>query len=312
MSFSSPKRHAFDRQRTPRAALLSGLVLALGLFANGEARAALASSATYGLESATAASAGGRASSTSYSLLSTVGQSSPLGSAGSTSYAMFPGFLSTLDTDGDGTPDGFDAFPTDPTETTDTDSDGIGNNADTDDDGDGIPDAYEDTIAGLDPLDPADATGDIDGDGFTNLEEYLVGTDPEDALSFPMYVVDFNGDAKSDILWRNSSNGKLVLWQMDGFTLQTAETIPAPSASWYIADLGDFDGDNRTDILWRNGASSAVVIWFMDGSTHTSGGSLANVSSSWDVAGLGDFNGDGSLDILWRNNTTGSNVIWEM
>jgi hypothetical protein len=42
------------------------------------------------------------------------------------------------DSDGDGVLDINDAFPNDPSETTDTDSDGIGNNADPDDDGDGV------------------------------------------------------------------------------------------------------------------------------------------------------------------------------
>ncbi|MCK4837827.1 MAG: NHL repeat-containing protein [Desulfobulbaceae bacterium] len=45
-----------------------------------------------------------------------------------------------VDADSDGVPDACDAFPTDPTETLDTDNDGIGNNSDSDDDNDGIPD----------------------------------------------------------------------------------------------------------------------------------------------------------------------------
>jgi len=60
------------------------------------------------------------------------------------------------DDDGDGigmptpdnVPDLSDAFPLDPAETTDTDGDGIGNNADTDDDGDGVDDTRD-----TDPLD---------------------------------------------------------------------------------------------------------------------------------------------------------------
>ncbi len=44
------------------------------------------------------------------------------------------------DDDNDGVPDILDAFPTDPSETIDTDGDSIGNNADLDDDGDGVPD----------------------------------------------------------------------------------------------------------------------------------------------------------------------------
>ncbi|WP_144392910.1 Ig-like domain-containing protein [Pleionea sediminis] len=56
---------------------------------------------------------------------------------------------SKIDSDGDGVVDSQDAFPNDPTETTDTDGDGIGNNADTDDDNDGHADINDDA-----PLDP--------------------------------------------------------------------------------------------------------------------------------------------------------------
>jgi hypothetical protein len=44
--------------------------------------------------------------------------------------------------------------------------------ADFDSDQDGMPNTWE-TAQGLDPSDPADGNGDADGDGYTNLEEYL-------------------------------------------------------------------------------------------------------------------------------------------
>jgi uncharacterized repeat protein (TIGR01451 family) len=51
-----------------------------------------------------------------------------------------------------------------------------------DSDGDGMPDEWE-IAKKLDPFDPSDASLDPDGDDLTNLQEYLAGTDPHDALS---------------------------------------------------------------------------------------------------------------------------------
>lgn len=49
-----------------------------------------------------------------------------------------------------------------------------------DTDADGLPDAWE-TAHGLDPRDPRDGTADRDGDGYTNLEDYLNGLVGESA-----------------------------------------------------------------------------------------------------------------------------------
>jgi FG-GAP repeat protein len=68
-------------------------------------------------------------------------------------------FISLSDNDGDDVIDAGDAFPNDPTETADTDNDGIGDNADTDDDNDGTPD-----ISDALPLNESEDT-DTDGDG---------------------------------------------------------------------------------------------------------------------------------------------------
>ena len=83
-------------------------------------------------------------------------------------------WLSQVDSDGDGVPDGEDAFPDDPNESVDTDGDGSGNNTDADDDGDGLSDVDE-IANGLDPLDP-----DSDGDGIGDARD----TDPLLANNF--------------------------------------------------------------------------------------------------------------------------------
>lgn len=109
------------------------------------------------------------------------------------------------DDDGDGVLDVDDAFPLDPLESSDLDNDGIGDNSDncpitpnpdqtdsdsdgigdacenlTDVDGDGIPNDWEITN-NLDPLDPSDASLDLDADGLTNLQEFQLGTNPSNA-----------------------------------------------------------------------------------------------------------------------------------
>ena len=56
-----------------------------------------------------------------------------------------------------------------------------------DTDKDGISDKKENEL-GLNPQDPSDAKGDLDNDGFNNLEEILAGTDPKEQKSHPALV----------------------------------------------------------------------------------------------------------------------------
>jgi serralysin len=134
-------------------------------------------------------------------------------------------------------------------------------------------------------------------------------------------VGDFNGDGKSDILWRSTS-GVLADWTMNGSVITDSGELKSngvaarPDASFSIAGVGDFNGDSRSDILWR-GASGTVIEWLMNGSAIgssgviTSNGAAVSVGVSWHVVEIGDFNRDGSSDILWRNDN-GALAEWLM
>lgn len=79
-----------------------------------------------------------------------------------------------------------------------------------DSDGDGMPDDYE-TAQGLNPLDPADAAGDLDKDAFTNVEEHLAKTDPRDPKSFPPRVDFLRVDKIDAIQFPYTLKGKQTL-----------------------------------------------------------------------------------------------------
>lgn len=101
------------------------------------------------------------------------------------------------DADRDCVSDSQDAFPNNPGEWEDTDSDGIGNNADPDDDSDGMPDDWE-LRYGLYPF-IDDASGDKDFDGYANLEEFIGGTNPDDPSSKPFKKGDLNWNDTVDL-----------------------------------------------------------------------------------------------------------------
>jgi subtilisin-like proprotein convertase family protein len=128
---------------------------------------------------------------------------------------------------------------------------------------------------------------------------------------------DFNGDGRTDILWRHNTSGENVMWFMDKNTLVSGTfTNPAALAdvNWQMAGTGDFNGDAKPDILWQHDVSGQNVVWFMNGHTLTSGTFLnpPSVNTGWKMAGTGYFNAGGQLDILWWHQVFGLLEVWHM
>jgi hypothetical protein len=187
------------------------------------------------------------------------------------------------------------------------------------------------------PVDDVDlaGSGDFDGDGqadilwrnpfngcigmwlmkgITGRKDYgAVGTD----LGFEWTLAatgDFNGDGKSDIVWRHSETGATIVWFMDGRTKAGEGALDTePDLAWTIVATADFNGDGKPDILWRHSLTGANRVWFMDGLLRTGVAALdTEADLAWTVVGTGDFNGDGHPDILWRHSGTGDASVWYM
>jgi hypothetical protein len=125
-------------------------------------------------------------------------------------------------------------------------------------------------------------------------------------------IGDFNGDARADVLWRNSS-GQTYIWPMNGTAILASEgfsrTLPL---EWQVGGVGDFNGDGLDDIVWHNTTTGQNYLWMMNGTTIISEGFLRTLPLEWQLAGVADFDGDGKADILWRNTSTGQNYLWPM
>ena len=73
---------------------------------------------------------------------------------------------------------------------------------------------------------------------------------------------DFDGDSRTELLWRNSNSSQVSSWTMAGAYLN----FGPESDGWSVVDIGDYDGDGLAELLWRNSITSQVSSWTMAGS----------------------------------------------
>ncbi len=139
------------------------------------------------------------------------------------------------------------------------------------------------------------ATADFDHDGWPDLiwrntatQKLVVWTmngtaykgsivpSPDQAVDSNWAVVaalDLDGDLNTDLLWYNSTSGKIVRWLMNASVqrLTGAFTNPANAGdnNWQVVAGGDYGvgaggvaGTN--DLIWRNATSGRLVVWYMD------------------------------------------------
>ncbi|HEU0284855.1 MAG TPA: FG-GAP-like repeat-containing protein [Sphingomicrobium sp.] len=115
---------------------------------------------------------------------------------------------------------------------------------------------------------------------------------------------DFNGDGRSDVLWRHD-DGTITNWlgqASGGFADNSVNGSTTVPTIWQIEGTGDFNGDGRVDILWRH-ANGTITNWLgqANGGHVNNAVSGTTVPTAWHIQGIGDFNGDGRDDILWRH-----------
>ena len=84
---------------------------------------------------------------------------------------------------------------------------------------------------------------------------------------------DVAGSGVTSLFWTNPTANKLTLWNMDGATIASQQTLAVP-AGYVMASIADYDGDGLADILWSSrlqvGNTSlgraSLVEWLSNGS----------------------------------------------
>lgn len=165
------------------------------------------------------------------------------------------------DIDGDGVLNGVDAFPGNPLESVDTDSDGIGDNGDFDDDGDTLPDSWERRY-GFDDKVAGDELEDGDGDGVFNGEEHAAGTRPDSE--------DSDRDGRPDGNDNCAASYNRLQYDLDADN--QGDVCDADQAA-FVAALNDLGASGASDFaLVRTDAGTADA-FFKDGESNVSVGS---------------------------------------
>ncbi|WP_153913460.1 S8 family serine peptidase [Shewanella sp. TC10] len=144
-------------------------------------------------------------------------------------------------------------------------------------DNDGIPDDLE-LYYGLDPFDPTDAQADNDGDGLTNIEEILLGTDPNNP--------DTDGDGVDDGTEYNNGSNPLD----PNISVGEKDTL---------VKVADISGNGVSDWLKYQIGDTAVDVTLLSGvdASELASFSLNHSYESASVNLLTDRNADGVGEI---------------
>ncbi len=125
---------------------------------------------------------------------------------------------------------------------------------------------------------------------------------PSSAAAWNWEVVaalDLDLDGNTDLLWYNTTSGRIVRWLMDAqvhrLVGEFTNPMQAGNNNWKVLAGGDYGPGpgglpGARDLVWRNASSGNYVIWHMDTRGNRTSGRFTNPASpanplNWTIAG---------------------------
>ena len=127
---------------------------------------------------------------------------------------------------------------------------------------------------------------------------------------------DVDGDGTEDLVWHNSTSGRVVIWFLDpdGVFRSSQQVIDVNlSTYWKIKGVEDMNGDGVPDLIFHHATMGRAHIWYLTATgEYASGSDVAdvNLSTYWKIMGIRDMNKDSNPDLIWHHASTGRAHIW--
>jgi hypothetical protein len=169
-------------------------------------------------------------------------------------------------------------------------------------------------------------TGDIDGDGRTDVLWHNTGT--REVYSWLMSGTsivggqggtvlpergrtvatgDVDGDGRADLIYMGEGDLRVAAARTDGGFAAATTIGRVPFAGWKFVDdverpkpavRGDVDGDGKGDMLFFNTQTRELYAWILDGTAVAKEQGGTFLPPGFAPLGVGDFNGDGRVDVF--------------
>jgi FG-GAP-like repeat len=124
---------------------------------------------------------------------------------------------------------------------------------------------------------------------------------------------DMDGDGRTDIVWYNAGLGQLSFWLMNGVNVRTTrQPTTTASSGWLPFGTGDFNKDGAADVIWFNASLRQVSVWYLDQNSTLISAPMVTIQppAGWTPKTAIDVNHDGRSDVVWFNDMTRAVSVW--